>query len=109
MTTAYRALAARLETNAVYLRRMMNNVAFGGDGLGITIKEPATLLEDLVEGFTALTSALDEIERLREALTECAAEWHSPPTTMGRALERVSVEFKRRMLIAVDALHRSGR
>lgn len=61
-------------------------------------------VDTINEASDAIIELLDENERLRKELKECAAEWRSPPTTMGGAFEYVSAEFKRRMQIAADAL-----
>jgi hypothetical protein len=53
----------------------------------------------------ALREAKAEIRRLRAALTECAAEYRSPPCTLGSAMGFVGAEFKRRMEVARDALN----
>ena len=63
----------------------------------------------LCEIAATLSAQEDELGRLREALAECAAEWRSPPTTLGGAMEHVSIEFRRRMQIAADALEGSKR
>lgn len=51
-----------------------------------------------------LREAATEIERLRAALRECAADYISPPCTIPQAAVYVGKEFNRRMHIAAEAL-----
>lgn len=58
------------------------------------------------EYWNACEDAADEIERLRFALAECAAEWSSPPGTVMTVAADVWTEFQRRAQIAHEALER---
>jgi len=51
-----------------------------------------------------LLEAADEIERLRAALRECAADYISPPCTVPQGAAYVAAEFQRRMETARAAL-----
>lgn len=89
-------LIGRLLTNAKYLRKMVVNASFGGDALAITIKKPATLLEDLDDAATLLASQEAEIERLNErVVAESAAT---------DASQRRAMRFEQRVAALEGAL-----
>lgn len=58
---------------------------------------------------TLLSAQEEEIERLTKALTECAAPYSSPPTTVFGGAQYLAYEFIRRMELAAAALNEGSK
>jgi len=74
-------------------RRAINCLVFAIDNSSV-LEEVTRIVQGLV----------DEIERLRAALTECCAPFDSGPTTVMGGAALLAAEFQRRMDIAGSAL-----
>ena len=63
------------------------------------------LVGDLLRALLSLSA---EVERMREALEQCSAEWMSPPCTVAEGAAYLYEEFARRAEVARAALGSTG-
>lgn len=100
-TTLYAVIADIREASGLGVKPMLSELAPEIGKMRAEIER----LQERCEAYKGqVESGAMMIERLRAALTECAAPFRSRPCTMAEAPEIVGHEFQRRMDLAAAAL-----